>query len=64
MTEEDIDTLSGFYKRGVDLFAYVPQVINVGNAHTTLKAYENLAPDNTDYDEDEKETAEMIVRNL
>lgn len=62
-TEENIDTLSGFYKRGVNLFAYVPQVVNVGNAHATLKAYENMTPEDLDYDEDEKETAEGIVRN-
>ncbi|KAL5483293.1 hypothetical protein ACEPAI_8523 [Sanghuangporus weigelae] len=61
--EEDIETLAGFIKRGIDLFAYVPQAMYVGNATATLKAYENMSTSSPDYDQDEKEEAKATVQN-
>lgn len=59
----DIHTLSGFVRRGIDPFTYIPQAINVGNAADTLKKYERLDPSDRRYKQEEKDAAEAILRN-
>ena len=50
-------------RRHTDLFANVPQAINVGRAYRMLEEYKSLGPEDEEYEEEEKEYAEHIIAN-